>query len=287
MKIDNRNVEDIENKISGLAASYTPEWHFEKDNPDAGFTIAHLFALQMKENIDLENRMLDKYHTEFINMLDLSLKPAKPAGSMVKFDLVENTIAGTHIRKGTRLVTADSAGENGPIIFETDREIYVTNSRLTDAFMTDREDGTFVPLLGNYRPVSLIEGEEEDDGTEDIFAGENTGEGQEEGQENQPGAIRRIRPFVLFSETGNIARSALVLYHENLFDIEDEPIYIRISGGESLLKGISEGRYRFRYYTKKGYTDFDSMRLLDDGETIELKKQLSDFMSLSLMDLPL
>lgn len=274
MKIDDRTVEDIEAKIVDLAASYTPEWHFDREKPDAGSAIGHLFALQMKENIDLENHMLDKYHTEFINMLDLSLKPAKPAGSMVKFDLVENTIAGTHIRKGTRLIASEVNGDSGPVIFETDRELYVTNSRMVDAFMTDRETGTFVPLLGEYRPVSLIEGEEEDTGSDETAFEDNAG--AEQGTEPESGALmqplHRIRPFVLFSETGNIARSALVLYHENLFDIEDEPIYIRITGGDELISGISEKRYRFKYYTKNGYLEFDSVKLLEDGETIELKK---------------
>ena len=92
MKIDNRTVSDIEEKIERLAKSYVPEWHFDRQDPDIGSAIARLFAVQMKENIDLENRMLERYHAEFINMLDLSLKPAKPAGSMVKFDLIDDAL---------------------------------------------------------------------------------------------------------------------------------------------------------------------------------------------------
>ena len=158
MKIDNRTANDIEDRIGELAASYTPEWSFDRDNPDIGSVIGRLFAQQMKENIDLENRMMDRYHAEFINMLDLSLKPAKPAGSMVRFDLTEDTVNGIHIRKGTRLITGESQDGSEQIIFETDREIYVTNSRITDAFMTDREKATFVPLMGDYTPVHLIDG---------------------------------------------------------------------------------------------------------------------------------
>ena len=123
--------------------------------------------MQMKENIDLENRMLERYHAEFINMLDLSLKPAKPAGSMVKFDLIDDAVTGTHMRKGTRLVTGEAGDTGEQVIFETDREIYVTNSRLTDAFMTDREDATFVPLLGDFSPVLLIDGVAEEDESEE------------------------------------------------------------------------------------------------------------------------
>ncbi len=270
MKINNHTVSDIEEKIEGLAKSYTPEWHFDRKDPDIGSTIARLFALQMKENIDLENRMLERYHAEFINMLDLSLKPAKPAGSMVKFDLVDDAVAGTHMRKGTRLVTGDSGEEGEQVIFETDREIYVTNSKLTDAFMTDREDATFVPLLGEFPPVLLIDGVAEP--IEDEGEEEETEEGEETAFSTPGGLYRSIRPFVLFSENGNIARSALVMYHESLFDIEDEPIYVRLSGNKEITKAIENGDYVFSYFTKEGYLPFDSVKVLEDRETIELIK---------------
>ncbi len=272
MKIDNRTTADIEQRIEELARSYVPEWHFDRDNPDMGSTIAKLFALQMKENIDLENRMIERYHAEFINMLDLSLKPAKPAGSMVKIDLVEDTISGTYMRKGTRLVTGESPAGTEQIVFETDREIYVTNSRLTDVFMTDREDASFVPLLGDFTPVQLIDGVAEIDEEESEESEETPAE--EPVEEGLPlvGGGSTIRPFVLFSEDGNIARSALVMYHESLFDIEDEPIYVRLSGNPEMMDAIANGDYLFTYYTKQGYLPFDSLRIMQDGETIELIK---------------
>ena len=268
MKIDNRTVSDIEEKIERLAKSYVPEWHFDRQDPDIGSAIARLFAVQMKENIDLENRMLERYHAEFINMLDLSLKPAKPAGSMVKFDLIDDAVTGTHMRKGTRLVTGEAGDTGEQVIFETDRDIYVTNSRLTDAFMTDREDATFVPLLGEFPPVLLVDGvaeitDEEEEASEEAEEAESLTAG---------GVYRRIRPFVLFSESGNIARSALVMYHESLFDIEDEPIYVRLSGNKDMIEAIEKGDYVLSYYTKKGYIPFESVKILDDRMTIELIK---------------
>ncbi len=268
MKIDNRTVSDIEEKIERLAKSYVPEWHFDRQDPDIGSAIARLFAVQMKENIDLENRMLERYHAEFINMLDLSLKPAKPAGSMVKFDLIDDAVTGTHMRKGTRLVTGEAGDTGEQVIFETDRDIYVTNSRLTDAFMTDREDATFVPLLGEFPPVLLV------DGVAEITDDEETSEEEAEEAESLTagGVYRRIRPFVLFSESGNIARSALVMYHESLFDIEDEPIYVRLSGNKDMIEAIEKGDYVLGYYTKKGYIPFESVKILDDRMTIELIK---------------
>ncbi|MBR3538651.1 MAG: hypothetical protein IKN79_06230 [Eubacterium sp.] len=273
MDIDHRNVNDIENRIRELARGYVPEWHYDPEHADIGAAIARIFALSMKENISLMNLAMDRFHVEFVNMLDLSLKAAKPAGSLVQFSLVEDTIPGTQIRKGTRLVAASDKTDSGQVIFETDRDIYVTNSRITDAFMTDREDGSFVPLLGDYAPVSFLEGEED-------MTQEEEETGREEGEEEassgpEPRYSNRsgkMRPFVLFSEVGNISKSALVFYHESLFDIEDEPIYIRLKGSEDIIDKIRNEKYVLKYYTASGFRNFDSVQIMDDGITVEVKK---------------
>ena len=271
MDIDNRSVKDIENRIKELSQSYVPEWHFDPQRPDIGVAIAKIFALQMKENIDLENRMMNHYHAEFVNMLDVSLKAARPASSMVQFELIEDTIPGTRIRKGTRLVASSETTDSGQVIFETDWDIYVTNSRITDAFMTDREDASFVPLLGNYSPVPYLDGIPDMTGVEE---GDNQGNVSEE-NEAEPETIgmpKVIRPFVLFSEVGNIARSALVMYHESLFDIEDEPIFIRLEGNSDIIDKIVKKEYIFKYYSESGFTEFDVVALHNDKVTFELKK---------------
>ena len=62
-QIDARTADDIEKRIEELAASYTPEWHYSKDDPDIGVTIAKIFAGQMSENIAMYNEVIEKYHT--------------------------------------------------------------------------------------------------------------------------------------------------------------------------------------------------------------------------------
>ncbi len=269
MKIDNRDTRDIENKIEELARRYTPEWNFERDDADIGSAIARLFAIQMKENIDHVNAIPDRYHAEFINMLDISLKPVKAAASMVNFRLVEDTIAGTNIRKGTRLLS-DSVDDNGnAVLFETDRDIYITNSRVTDMFMTDREEGSIVPLLGRFVPPSITEGYEnvpDEDETGAVAAPE-----EEEEEPDNAYVYRTVRPFVLFSEQGNIAKSILIFYHESIFDITDEPIYIKLSGNKELVQAIADKKYVFKYYNGSDFVEFDSTKLLDD-EVFEVIK---------------
>ncbi|MBQ6968583.1 MAG: hypothetical protein IJP84_11870 [Lachnospiraceae bacterium] len=272
MKLYDSSVTELENRIEKLSAEYTPEWHFDNNDPDIGTVIAKIFAIQMQENTELMNRMMERYHAEFVNMLDISLRPAKPAGSMVQFNLIENSVSGTNVRKGTRLV-AEIPGDAGqPILFETERDVYVTSSKIVDAFMTDREESSLVPLLGNFQSPPLIDGtevvEEEEETPE-----ENTEESISEEEAPAEELYRHsIRPFVLFSEEGNIAKSVLILYHESVFDLENEPIYIRLSGNPELNEKIEKGEFRFRYYAKGGFKDFNKVKLLNDGMTFELEK---------------
>ena len=241
MKIDTRESKDIERKIEELASSYTPEWHYDAEDPDIGSVIAKIFSAQMEENIGLLNNVTERDHAEFVNMLDLSLKPAKPASSMVKFGLIENTVAGVTIRKGLRLVSQNNGEDGMPVVFETDREIYATNAKITDAFMTDREAGSIVPLLGDFTSARVLEEEEESKGEEEgILSDEETSGSLLSGP-------TEIRPFVLFSEEGNIARYVLIIYHETIFDIEGESIFLRIRGNRDLTEKIKEGRFRFSY----------------------------------------
>ncbi|MCR5790494.1 MAG: hypothetical protein K6G83_11465 [Lachnospiraceae bacterium] len=278
MKPYDLTTEAIENRIKELAKYYTPEWQFDGDKPDIGTTIARLFAAQMKENADMANRMMDRYHTEFVNMLDISQKAAKAAGSLVCFTLIEDTVPGIFIRKGTRLLSDMVGADGDSVYFETDREIYVTAAKISEAFMTDREDGTFVPLLGDFTTDSLIEGTEvipveENEASENDEAGEGLlSENEETSVIEAPGANKFIRPFVLFSEMGSISKSILVIYHDYLFDLEDEPIYIRISGNSEFTERILNGDYRFCYYAKNGPMEFNHLELLDDQETFLVRK---------------
>ena len=127
-KIDKRSQADIEDRIRKLASSYVPEWHFDRENPDIGSGILRY------------NQVLEKYHTEFVNMLGISLLPAKPAAATVLMNLVRDTIPGIQVYKGTKLL-AETDRDGDQIIFETMHNLYVTNSVLEAVFMTEEKEG--------------------------------------------------------------------------------------------------------------------------------------------------
>lgn len=141
--IDNRRADVIEEKIDRLAESYDTGWHMNTENPDIGTALAHVFAGQMEENIDRVNEILDRYHTEFVNMLDISLLPARPSQAIVVLNLLGDTVDGTGVTKGTKFMTET----DDPQIFEADHSIYVTSSELVSSFMTDLEEGTVSDLM--------------------------------------------------------------------------------------------------------------------------------------------
>lgn len=69
LTLDARGKEDLCRRMEELAASYTPEWRFDRKNPDVGSTLGLIFTEQMADNIRRINRLPEKYHTEFINLL--------------------------------------------------------------------------------------------------------------------------------------------------------------------------------------------------------------------------
>ncbi|MCR5425823.1 MAG: hypothetical protein K6E81_03230 [Lachnospiraceae bacterium] len=259
-KINHRTGESIRAEIRSLASSYVPEWNYTEQQPDIGSTIAGIFAGQMEENVDLMNNIVERYHTEFINMLDLTLRPAIPARSIVVFRMVDDTVPGLGIAKGTRLQTDEDSDDATPIVYETDRSLYVTSANLSDMFLTDLEEGTMVPLLGSFDTPELYPGEREPA----IGAAGSRAE-QEENTD-------LVKPFSLFHAGKGIERNALSLYHTTAFDPEDGAVYLRFMGDPELVKDIAEGRIRISYLAEEGLQPVTDLEEVGDGATLIIKK---------------
>ena len=251
LQIDKRTAEDIRAQIAGLAGSYVPEWHFDPDNPDIGSTLSLLFADQMEYNIERYNQVLDNYHTEFVNMLDISLLPAKPARATVVLGLVQDTVAGTEIPRGTKLLAEAGREGESDVVFETDHNLYVTNAQLSGMFMTDEKDGHIIPLLGEFTVPLPVPDEEMGDMTFEL---------------------ERMRPFTLFGEDKGIDKNLMLFYHSSVFDVEENDIYVRISGNEQLVRDIADGKFVFQYYGEDGFRFFDEVMMREDGQTFRLRK---------------
>ena len=271
LHIDERGAEDIEKRVIELAESYETGWYPDQEDPDIGLTLAKIYSSQVKDNIDRKNDVLDRYHTEFVNMLDISLLPAKPASGIVVCDLVSDSIPGVGIPRGTQLVSGDAE----PLIFETEHGVYATSSVIAASFLSDAETGAIVPLKGQFEKPEIVPGLR--------FARRPPQQADEEGEEiTEPGEVNdepdnriwksKFEPFRLFGQMEGIDQNVLIFYHKTVFDVEDNDIFIRFDGNEKLVNMIEQGKLKFSYITEEGIEPVTDVTLMEDGCTFLLRK---------------
>lgn len=257
LMLDRRTQAELNHRVEELAASYTPEWRFERENADIGSTLALLFTHQMADNIRRMNRIPEKYHTEFVNLLGLTLQSAHPASGVAVVELMRGTVPGVNLRAGTRLLAED--GEN-PVIFETVGDVYLTNARLTDVMSLSGTKGKILPVLGGPKPV------------------QGTGEPEENAaqypEENEPTST--VPPFAMFDfEEPGIERNALLLYHRTVFggnNAVPTQILLTTPEGSSLAQEFSDReRWRWSYMGTDGPCPFEEVSV--QGDVLVLRRE--------------
>lgn len=189
-EIEDKTSEAILEQMKALAASYTPEWEFTMENPDAGSVLAMIFARQMERNIREACGAPDRFRLELTNMLGLACRPPVPAKSTVVMELNSAAVEGTAVAAGTRLL-ADGADGN-KLVFRTCGDLYAVNVRLTHMIGISGRCQKAVPYWG--------------DGI-------------------KPGPVKLFD----FSEEG-IWKSGVLLCHRTILDTKDARIYLKISG---------------------------------------------------------
>lgn len=252
--IETRKREDIINQIQRLATSYAPEWQFDEKNPDIGSVLALLFADGMDENIRRYNTLLERDYVELMNMLGISLKPAFPAHSIVLMSLAGNTIPGFKLKKGIKLLGGEEDEEN--IVFETGHSVYVTESKLENAFMVSGKNGKVIPILGDFQPIDYVDTssirvlDEEEEETEETAV-----------NEFESTSVKDSYPFTLFDfRRQGYGKYGLLLYHPHLFDVQDNDILMKIGGAPELISDIVAGKYKISFYGNNGFEQVEKLR---------------------------
>lgn len=237
--MDSRTVEDIKNQMQRLAKGYAPEWSLDQTAPDIGSVLALLFANQMGRNVERFNGMLERYRMELVNLMEISPMPARPAEATVLMELASDAAEGVSIPAGSRLLAAE---EEENIVFETAFPVYLTSAKLRTVFMTSGEKGRVLPILGDLKRKEYVPMEDLNSGTE-----EETG----------------IQPFRLFQfAQEGLERQAVVLYHSNIFNVENETIYCRVTGNPEFLQRLAAGEFRFLYFTEEGFLPVESCQVM-------------------------
>lgn len=268
--IDSRQREDILNKMRELAASYTPEWQFDTENPDIGSTIALLYADEMQELVRRYNSIPERNCVELVNLLNVSLKAAYPAKGIVLMDLVANTVPGMKLPKGVKLL-AEAADSESSVIFETANTVYLTSAALRSIFMTDGKNGNVYPVRGDFPKLSYLKAEQ--------AAEEPASEEAEATESEEAAAIPFLgwtpeANFPLFDFTKEAyGLRGMLLYHKHLFDVEHNDILMELKGGSELLDAICDGRFRFAYLTAEGFVDITQVKRVST-ERLSFRKDL-------------
>lgn len=247
--IDPRTNEDIVEEIKKFQKMYTPEWNFTTENPDIGSTIGIVFAKQMEENIRKYNSVMENYRIELVNMLDISLLPAKPARAIVNMSLIQDTIDGATVPAGTSIIAAGPESEE-PLIFETEHELYVTGSRLKCAFMTD-SDGRVESVYSDLKMQPVFPPEDE--------------------EEREKETDEEFKPFGLFSLSRPIGEKAIVFFSENLFDVGKNDFFIRVNAPSEFISEITQKKYVFEYMCENELQVIEKLEVMNDGKTFRMK----------------
>lgn len=253
-QLDKRTAEEIRKKIRELSVSYTPEWSFSTENPDAGSVIAMIFANQMQDNIKKFNLVLEKYRTELVNLFGISLLPAQPASAVV---VMEAAVDGIAVPKGTKLI-AEAEGEKEQLIFETMQEVYVSNAKLCDFLEISEKNGKFIQHFGRKIPMPVLE----------------NGLEEEKNEEEQSQSLPY--PISLFGCTKpGPFTNALVFYHSFFFDTKEEEFSVCFQGSQPsdyyAEQFTNPQEFGFYYLAAGGFMPFEQVG--KKNEKIVLKKE--------------
>lgn len=132
-EIDPRGREELLRSIAARAAAYTPEWRFDRDDPDLGTALSLIYTELFAQTIKRFNRVAEKNMAAFFSAMGARLLPALPAEGFVRFGLAGRVEEGVEVPAGTPLL-ADADTETGSTVFETTDDVFVTPAQPQQVF---------------------------------------------------------------------------------------------------------------------------------------------------------
>ena len=101
-------------------------WHKGDDGGEPGRALAGVFARYCSLVVDRINRAPEKNLLAFLDLLGNVLNPPVPAQAALTFALDESVTEGFTIPAGTQVQADPPAGASEPIVFETERDLWLT-----------------------------------------------------------------------------------------------------------------------------------------------------------------
>jgi len=137
--IDTRNIEDVAKRLRKLIIHNTNAW----DNVEAltndkqANAFVYTFANMMQVMLERLNKLPEKNHIAFLNMLGIQPKPAQASRVPVAFDLTKKSPRRIIVIPKHTQVATDKTADNKPLIFETEQEFAIIRPDLEKAVCID------------------------------------------------------------------------------------------------------------------------------------------------------
>ncbi len=130
-KLDDRKYQDILEEALALLPRYAPDW--TNHNPsDPGVTLLELAAWMTDQILFRLNRVPEKNYVSFLNLLGITLEPARAARTILQFSLAKG-ISRQRVPAQTIVATPQSADAES-VQFETVEDVIVTGVPLDRCF---------------------------------------------------------------------------------------------------------------------------------------------------------
>lgn len=125
-QLDGRTEKELLELAEKRAKSYVPEWRFNPADPDVGAALALVFSKLHARTLGQFNKLLRKNQIDFYNRIGVRMRPSVAAEGFVSFSLVNQSVEGIYLQKGTALTSdrEDSLGER--VATQTLDDVYVT-----------------------------------------------------------------------------------------------------------------------------------------------------------------
>lgn len=133
-------------QLQKLAQSYTPEWNFTEENPDAGSVLGILISDMLEDSNKRLERAIHKHKIQYLNRFDALLKePVSASKGYVQFTPVAGSEDLMVVPKGTEL---SAEAQEQEILFETMHDICLADAGITSVVVTDGKQDKIVFLEG-------------------------------------------------------------------------------------------------------------------------------------------
>jgi predicted phage baseplate assembly protein len=139
-KLDDRSFDDIMAEVRTRIARYTPEWKpawTDLNDNDPGITLTQVFAWISEMLIYRMNLVPELNYYKFLQLLGIELNAAEPASAEITFPVKEKYEGACVTVPARTRVSAETAGGEAPLIFETESALTALTMRLASLQLFD------------------------------------------------------------------------------------------------------------------------------------------------------